>query len=53
MQPIVIKTTNRLTIKRMNNEQKQGLWTFLLEILRLIFTIGSRHVEKHNGDEVA
>ncbi|MCQ2331321.1 MAG: hypothetical protein MJZ55_04955 [Paludibacteraceae bacterium] len=46
----MIKPINRLTIKRMNNEQKQGLWTFLLEILRLIFTIGSRHVEKHNGD---
>ena len=36
----------------MNNEQKQTLWTFLLEILRLIFTIGSKHVEGKNDDEV-
>ena len=36
----------------MNQEQKRGLWTFLLELLRLIFTIGSKHVEK-NGDEDA
>ncbi len=35
----------------MNNEQKQGIWTFLLEILRLIFTIGSKHVEKHADGE--
>lgn len=31
----------------MNKEQKQGLFQALLELLKAIFTIGSKHVEKH------
>ena len=31
----------------MNNAQKKGLFTFILELLKLVFHIGSKHVEKH------
>ena len=31
----------------MNKAQKKGLFTFMLELLRLVFNIGSKHAEKH------
>ena len=34
----------------MNNAQKKGLFTFILELLRLVFNIGSKHVEKHMNE---
>lgn len=34
----------------MNQEQKRGLFQALLELLKAVFTIGSRHVEKKYDD---
>lgn len=36
----------------MNEQQKKGLFAALLEMIKAIFTIGKRHVDKHldNGE---
>lgn len=36
---------------QMNPEQKRTFWTIVLTILKMIFFIGQKHVEKHVGKD--
>ena len=35
----------------MKDNDKKGLWQFLLGLLKVVFRIGEKHVEKHLEDE--
>lgn len=35
----------------MKDKEKKGLWKFLLGLLKIIFRVGSKHIEKKLDDE--
>ncbi len=35
----------------MNEKEKKGLWKFLLGLLKIIFRVGSKHLEKKLEEE--
>ena len=35
----------------MNEKEKKGLWKFLLGLLKIIFRVGSKHLEKKLDEE--
>ena len=34
----------------MNNEQKKGLLSAIFELLKAVFSIGAKHIDKHTNE---